>query len=59
MLLAKDLNENMPGVVCEVYKHEWPTDPHAFDGAAIVILLDGAVNHIGHPPSQGTIRTDG
>jgi type 1 glutamine amidotransferase len=50
MLLAKDLNENMPGVACEVYKHEWPKDPQAFDGAAaIVIFCDGGVNHMAIP----------
>lgn len=47
MLLAKDLNENVPGVVCQVYKHEWPADEHAFDGAAaIVIFCDGGEGHI-------------
>ena len=47
MLLAKDLNENMPQVLCEVYKHEWPTDEHAFDNAsAIVIFCDGGGGHI-------------
>ncbi|HEY2584516.1 MAG TPA: ThuA domain-containing protein [Tepidisphaeraceae bacterium] len=50
MLLAKDLNENVPGVVCEVYKHEWPADEHAFDGAAaIVIFCDGGPGHIAIP----------
>lgn len=50
MLLAKDLNENVPGVVCQVYKHEWPKDEHAFDGAAaIVIFCDGGPGHIAIP----------
>jgi type 1 glutamine amidotransferase len=50
MLLAKDLNENVPGVVCEVNKHEWPKDEHAFDGAAaIVIFCDGGGGHIAIP----------
>src|SRR5580704_3241695 len=33
MLLAKCLNENVPQVYAEVWKHEWPADPHAFDNA--------------------------
>ena len=50
MLLAKDLNENVPGVVCKVYKHEWPKDEHAFDGAAaIVIFCDGGPGHMAIP----------
>src|ERR1700736_2418341 len=50
MLLAKALNENVPGVVCEVYKHEWPKDPQAFDGAAaIVIFCDGGTGHMAIP----------
>lgn len=50
MLLAKALNENMPGVYCEVYKHEWPKDEHAFDGAAaIVIFCDGGEGHMAIP----------
>lgn len=50
MLLAKDLNENVPGVVCEVYKHEWPEDANAFDGAAaIVIFCDGGPGHMAIP----------
>src|SRR4051812_4189462 len=47
MLLAKCLNENVPQVVCEVYKYEWPTDAHAFDNAAaIIIYADGGGQHI-------------
>ena len=37
-------------MVCEVYKHEWPKDEHAFDGAAaIVIFCDGGPGHIAIP----------
>ena len=50
MLLAKCLNENVPQVVAEVYKHEWPKDEHAFDGAAaIVIFCDGGGSHMAIP----------
>ncbi len=41
-LLAKCLNENVPGVEAVVYKNGWPQDPHALDGAAtVVIYADG------------------
>jgi type 1 glutamine amidotransferase len=47
MFLAKNLNENVPQVYCEVYKYDWPTDPHAFDNvAAIVIYCDGGEGHM-------------
>ena len=47
MLLAKCLNENVPQVYAEVWKHEWPADPHAFDNAAaIVIYCDGGNGHM-------------
>lgn len=50
MLLAGDLNESVPGVVAEVYKHEWPKDPSALnDAAAIVIYSDGGDGHIAIP----------
>lgn len=50
MLLAGDLNENMPNVVAEVYKWKWPEDPHAFDNAAAVIIYsDGGEGHIAIP----------
>jgi len=47
MLLAKCLNESVPQVYAEVYKYEWPTDPHAFDNAAaIIIYCDGGKGHM-------------
>ena len=50
MLLAKALNENIPNVYCEVYKHTWPTDEHAFDGASsIIIFCDGGEGHMAIP----------
>jgi len=50
MLLAKALNENVPSVYCEVYKHEWPKDEHAFDNAAaIIIFCDGGAGHMAIP----------
>jgi len=43
LLLAKALNENMPGVYATVYQNGWPSDPTAFDNAnAIVVFADGA-----------------
>jgi len=45
MLLAKYL-EQLPGVECKVYKHAWPDDPKALEGAdAIVIFSDGGGRH--------------
>lgn len=50
MLLAKALNENVPGVEAVVYKWKWPEDPHAFDNAAaIIIYSDGGGGHIAIP----------
>jgi len=47
MLLAKELNENVPQVYAEVFKYEWPTDPKAFDNAAaIIIYCDGGGGHL-------------
>src|SRR5258708_12573773 len=49
-LVAKDLKVNVTGVVCEVYKNEWPKDPQAFNGAAaIVIFCDGGTGHMAIP----------
>lgn len=45
MLLAKYLDQ-LPGVECKVYKHAWPDDPKALEGAdAIVIFSDGGGGH--------------
>jgi len=46
LLLAKCLNENVPGVHAAVYRNGWPEDPAAFDNAdAIVIFADGGGRH--------------
>jgi 3-keto-disaccharide hydrolase/Trehalose utilisation len=43
LLLAKMLNENLPGVFATVYRNGWPADPTAFDNAnAVVVYSDGA-----------------
>jgi type 1 glutamine amidotransferase len=50
-LLAKCLNDNVPGVEAVVYKNGWPADPAAFDGAsAVVFYADGGDGHpaMGH-----------
>lgn len=45
-LLAKRINENVPGFEAVVHKNGWPKDPAAFEGAdAIVIYCDGAGGH--------------
>ncbi len=51
-LLAKMLNENVPGLTAVVYRDGWPKDPTALDNAdAVVIYADGgdgmpAIPHI-------------
>jgi len=46
MLLAKALQQGMPGYKCEVYFEGWPKDASAFDGAdAIVMYSDGGGGH--------------
>jgi type 1 glutamine amidotransferase len=53
MLLAKALNENVPGIEAVVYKHQWPQDEHGFDNAAaIVIYCDGGDGHMAIPRLQ-------
>jgi hypothetical protein len=47
LLLAKMLNENMPGVQATVYTNGWPKDPTAFDNAeAVAIFCDGGGGHV-------------
>jgi hypothetical protein len=44
-LLAKALNENVPGISCTAVRG-WPSDAAAFDGvAAVVIFSDGGGGH--------------
>ncbi|MGA0558048.1 ThuA domain-containing protein [Larkinella sp. VNQ87] len=46
LLLAKRLEEQVPGIETEVYTDGWPTDPKAFDqAAAVVIYGDGGTGH--------------
>ncbi len=47
ILLAKALNNNVPGVFAAVYRNGWPADPTAFDNAdAIVMYCDGGEGHL-------------
>ena len=47
LLLAKALNETMPGILATVYTGGWPQDPTALDNAdAIVIYCDGGGRHM-------------
>lgn len=39
MVLAECLKEAVPSVETSVYKNGWPDDPHAFDGAAAIVLF--------------------
>jgi hypothetical protein len=47
LLLAKALNDNMPGVYATTYRSGWPKDPTALDNAdAIAIYCDGGSGHV-------------
>ena len=47
LLLAKDLNENVPQVYATVYTNGWPGDPTALDNAdALVVFCDGGGGHV-------------
>ncbi len=47
VLLAKELNKNMPNVKADVVRNGWPRDPAVFDGAdAIVMYCDGGGRHM-------------
>ena len=47
ILLAKWLNENVPGIFAATYDNGWPKDPTAFDNAdSISIFCDGGGGHV-------------
>jgi hypothetical protein len=47
LLLAKALNDNMPGIYAATYRSGWPKDPTALDNAdAIAIYCDGGSGHV-------------
>lgn len=48
LLLADELKAAMPGTFeTVVYQGSWPSDPHAFDKAAAVVLyMDGGIYHL-------------
>jgi type 1 glutamine amidotransferase len=51
LLLAKCLNDHLPGVDAVVHQDGWPADPSFFDGAsAIVLFADGGAKNpiLGH-----------
>jgi len=49
-LLLKSCLDKTPGIISVVYSNGWPQDPHAFDGAAAIVLyMDGGE---GHPALQ-------
>jgi len=50
LLLAKWLNENVPGILAVTYDNGWPKDPTAFDNAdAISMFCDGGGGHVAMP----------
>jgi len=47
LLMAKCINENVPGLFATVYKSGWPKDPTAFDNAdAVSMFCDGGGGHV-------------
>ncbi|MFH1718911.1 MAG: ThuA domain-containing protein, partial [Planctomycetota bacterium] len=47
LLLAKQLNENVPGVYATAYLNGWPKDPTALDNAdAVAVFCDGGGGHV-------------
>lgn len=47
LLLAKLINENVPGAYATVYQNGWPTDPTALDNAdSVVMFCDGGGGHV-------------
>lgn len=47
VLLARSIEEGMPGYKCEIYRNEWPKDPKIFEGVdAIVMYCDGGGGHL-------------
>ena len=47
LLLAKLINENIPGAFATVYQNGWPKDPTALDNAdSVVIFCDGGGGHV-------------
>ena len=47
ILLAKWLNENVPGIFAATYDNGWPKDPTAFDNAdSVSIFCDGGGGHV-------------
>jgi len=50
LLLARLLQENVPGVETVVYQNGWPKDSNALEGAdAIVMFCDGGGGHMVNP----------
>jgi hypothetical protein len=61
-LLAKLLNENVPGIQATVYRNGWPQDPTALDNAnAIVFFVDGGKGHpiLPHLPEVAELMKKG
>jgi len=47
LLLAKQLNENVPGVYATAYLNGWPKDPTALDNTdAVAVFCDGGEGHV-------------
>ncbi len=50
LLLAKLINENVPGAYATVYQNGWPKDPTALENAdSVVMFCDGGGGHVAMP----------
>jgi putative membrane-bound dehydrogenase-like protein len=50
LILAKSIEQGMPGYKCEIQRNEWPKDEKIFDGVdTIVMYCDGGGGHLVMP----------
>lgn len=50
LILAKSIEQAMPGYKCEIYRNQWPTDASIFEGVdTIVMYCDGGGGHLVMP----------
>jgi putative membrane-bound dehydrogenase-like protein len=50
LILAKSIEQGMPGYKCEIYRNEWPKDEKIFEGVdTIVMYCDGGGGHLVMP----------
>lgn len=50
LILAKSIEQGMPGYKCEIFRNEWPKDEKIFEGVdTIVMYCDGGGGHLVMP----------